>query len=96
MSAVARLGDLIGHGTVEGRIITAAIDTSADGIPIARVGDKAFCSHPIAHGAVHGLQTIITGSPGVTCEGAAVARVGDLISCGAVIITGSTTAVEAD
>ena len=82
MPNTARIGDSISHG---GKIIMGSENYLVDGIGIARIGDQCQCS-------IHGLVTIITGSP-TKLNGVNVARVGDLISCGATIITGSATEI---
>lgn len=63
------------HGT--GTVITGAAQASANGRPIARVGDEISC------GAV-----IVTGSSTATLDGQAVARQGDATSHGGVLIEG--------
>lgn len=79
MPRVARIGDPLSHG---GEVIEGSPKLTADGIPVARVGDKAAC-------AVHGIVSIVTGSPKYFADGRAVARVGSACSCGAVITNGS-------
>jgi uncharacterized Zn-binding protein involved in type VI secretion len=86
MKPVARLGDKISHG---GQIITASDDTTADGIKVARVGDKAAC-------AKHGTVTIVTGAGALTTNNKLTARIGDKTSCGATIVTGSSQRVIGD
>jgi len=54
----------------------------ANGIAVARVGDKANC-------VIHGLVLIIDGNPNWKDGGKDVARVGSQCSCGAVITAGS-------
>lgn len=76
---IARLGDLTNHG---GTVLTSAINTLAEGKPVARMGDVASCPQ-------HGLTTIITGHPKTIVEGKPVARMGDQTACGAMIITGT-------
>lgn len=76
MTPVARLGDPHSHG---GIIITAAARWKCNGIAIARVTDKATCP-------IHGLVTIVSGSPNWICETQPIARIGSLLSCGAVVI----------
>lgn len=77
---VARKGDEIDHG---GRIVEGSSNLTINGLPCARVGDKAQCD-------VHGLVTITTGSPtGRRNQGRLIARVTSLCSCGAKIVSGS-------
>lgn len=77
---VARLGDAISHGGS----ITSASGSLLDGAGIARVGDSVVC-------ALHGPQTITTGSPNFDLDGRKVARVTSVCSCGATIVSGSPT-----
>lgn len=79
MRRVVRLGDAGSHGGV---VTTGSDDTSANLLPVARVGDTYNCP-------VHGPNPIITGSDNTTCNGRRVARLGDLTLCGAVLIEGS-------
>ena len=77
----ARLGDMSSHGGV---IITAAMRTVVNGMPLARMGDLHACPIP-----GHGVTPIVTGSPDTITEGMPNARIGDVTACGAVIVTGS-------
>jgi uncharacterized Zn-binding protein involved in type VI secretion len=79
--AVARLGDKSDHG---GKIITACVETFAEGQLIARVTDKHDC--PIAG---HGVTPIQTGSSQYIVEGQQAARTNSVCGCGAKIIGGS-------
>lgn len=79
MPQVARIGDGISHG---GAIIEGSPDVFANGIAVARLGDKVQCQ-------IHGLRVITSGSATVSVNGKPVARIGDSISCGAVIVEGS-------
>lgn len=77
----ARLGDISSHGGV---IITSAVRTLVNGIPVARMGDLHVCPIP-----GHGVTPIVTGSLDTLTEGQPNARIGDITACGAVIVTGS-------
>ena len=77
----ARLGDRSSHGGV---IITAAMRTVVNGMPLARMGDLHACPIP-----GHGVTPIVTGSLDTITEGMPNARIGDVTACGAVIVTGS-------
>lgn len=79
MPQCARIGDSISHG---GTIIEGSDNVFAEGLGVARVGDKVYCSK-------HKLQTIVSGSSSVFTNGRGTARVGDSISCGATITTRS-------
>ena len=79
MPAVARKGDSGSHGGV---ITTGSPTGSADGRPIARVGDTYACP-------IHGPNPIAEGSPAYSLDGRKVARVGDKTQCGATITSGS-------
>jgi uncharacterized Zn-binding protein involved in type VI secretion len=81
MPPVARLGDTGDHG---GEIATGSPTGSADGSPIARIGDTYACP-------IHGPNPIVTGSSIYSLDGAQVARIGDSTACGAVITSGSPT-----
>lgn len=77
----ARLGDISSHGGV---IITGAMRTVVNGMPVARMGDLHSCPIP-----GHGVTPIVTGSLDTVTEGLPNARIGDVTACGAVIVTGS-------
>ncbi len=76
MPAVARLGDLSSHG---GTITTASSTVKANGIGVARQGDKHTC--PISGHGVTPLTKISTKTDFIT--------VGATAGCGAVITVGS-------
>ena len=85
MPRVSRLGDPGSHGGV---IVSASPTATADGKPIARVGDLYGCPR-------HGPNPITTGSAGFPIEGKNCAHVGSQTACGAVITDGSpTTSVD--
>lgn len=84
MPAIAHLGDELDHG---GSIASASPNVYADGKPVARVGDRAFC-------AQHGIVTIDSGAATVLINGQPAAYDGSQCSCGAVVIsTGGTVFV---
>jgi len=89
MTQAAVVGDVIGHGTPEGNIITGSPDAITDNMQRARVGDLVYCNHDDGDGP-HGIQVIITGSGDTFGNGIGYARVGDVISCGATILSGSS------
>ena len=82
----ARLGDISSHG---GMIITAAIRTIVNGIPVARMMDFHVCPIP-----GHGVTPIVTGSLTTITEGQPNARVGDIVGCGAMIVTSSMNTID--
>jgi uncharacterized Zn-binding protein involved in type VI secretion len=77
--AVIRLGDPGSHG---GTVTSGSPDTTANGIPVARVGDTYSCP-------IHGSNPIVSGSSDTTANGQPVARVGDVTACGATLTSGS-------
>lgn len=76
---IVRQNDTHSHG---GYVMEGADTVYANGRPVARIGDKVWCSR-------HKLQRIATGSSSVFAEGQGVARAGDRVSCGAVLISDS-------
>lgn len=85
MPQCAHLGDEISHG---GNIVSGSPDMTADGIPVARIGDAVECH-------IHGPQSVATGSAILKDDGNPVARFGDLITCGAFIGAFSVLNIEA-
>lgn len=83
MPAVARIGDTSDHG---GSIISGSDNVSADGIPVARVGDVHTC--PISG---HGTTAIVSTPQNSVYNGVLVATVGAKTGCGATIVSGSPT-----
>lgn len=83
---LARMGDMTSHG---GTIITGAVKTMVNGMPVARMGDMHAC--PI-YG--HLVTPIITGSATTMVEGKPAARVGDMTACGATILAGSMNTID--
>jgi len=80
-----RLGDSSTHG---GATIEASPTTHADGIKVARVGDKFLCP-------IHGIVTHVEGSVNTYADGKKIACVNDLISCGA-LCTGASATTSAE
>ena len=75
MRKVIRLNDPTTHG---GKVISAAPDSTAMGVAIARKGDLCACPLP-----GHGVCPIVEGDPEVLIDGVPVAYEGDMTSCGA-------------
>jgi uncharacterized Zn-binding protein involved in type VI secretion len=70
-------------------IITGAMRTVVNGMPVARMGDLHTCPIP-----GHGVTPIVTGSLDTITEGMPNARIGDVTACGAVIATGSLDTLD--
>jgi uncharacterized Zn-binding protein involved in type VI secretion len=81
---IIRLGDPTSHG---GKVISASLTHSIDGIGIARVGDKIMC--PITG---HGVNPIIEGSATYLIGGRMVALHGNRSLCGCTLISTLVTA----
>ncbi|MBH0063869.1 PAAR domain-containing protein [Psychrobacter sp. SZ93C1] len=77
MAAYITVGAKTTHG---GTVITGSPQTTHNGIPVARKGDKVVCKK------CKKVVTIITGDPSYIVDGAPVARVGDMTSCGSKLI----------
>lgn len=82
----ARTGDVSSHG---GTIVTGAIMTIENGMPVCRMGDFHACPIPF-----HGVTPIVCGSLTTITEGKPNARMGDVSACGAVIVTGSMNTID--
>lgn len=78
---IVRLGDTSSHG---GNVISASGVVFADGLGVARHGDKFFCP-------IHKAQTLIASQSTVTADGRYIVTVGAHVSCGATLTTGSPT-----
>lgn len=91
MPAVARHGDIIGHGVTPSGIlvVTKFTNVTIDLKPVIKVGDVTTCSHAIHLPATSVSTTVETGSSIVKAQENPIARVGDNMSCGAIILTGS-------
>lgn len=83
MPGVARLGDVVGGGTIANGVATV----TAGGIPVATIGSVVT-----PHGK-HPTATIANGSPTVFAGGVAVARLGDVATCGDTIIASLPTII---
>ena len=82
-----RIGDKTSHG---GTVIEGAPTSDADGVRIARVGDKVTCPKK-GHG---GTTVIATGDPTCLIEGKPAARHGDKTACGATLIAGQVVTTD--
>ena len=85
MRGVIRLGDPTSHG---GRVMTAAPQSTALGVAVARLGDA--CSCPL-----HRCCVIAEGDPDVTIDGSPVAFEGHKTDCGAVLMSTMPTSGRA-
>lgn len=72
-----------GDAHVKGAILEGSPTVRIDGIPAARVGDKAKCGK--------GVDAIAEGEATVRINGKPAARVGDKHGCGGAILKGSAT-----
>ncbi|WP_296950378.1 PAAR domain-containing protein [uncultured Massilia sp.] len=82
MRNVIRLGDATSHG---GKVASVrATHCTADGVPVACVGDA--CSCPVDG---HDGCTIAEGDPGHVIDGIAVAYDGHKTTCGAILMASS-------
>ena len=77
MAAYITVGAKTTHG---GTVITGSPQTTHNGIPVARQGDKVVCKK------CKKVVTIITGDPSYIVDGAPIARAGDMTSCGSKLI----------
>lgn len=73
-----------------GRVICGSPDTDIEGMPVARVGDKATCPK---HQCV---ASIVSGDVTLTFEGQPAARHGDRLSCGCSLMSGKQSRVYVD
>ena len=87
MAAYITVGAKTSHG---GTVITGSPQTTHNGVPIARKGDKVMCKK------CEKVVTIITGDPAFVIDGAPVARAGDMTSCGSKLIAVQQAFVESD
>jgi uncharacterized Zn-binding protein involved in type VI secretion len=88
---VARTLIVVGDATSGGgRVITGSPATDIEGMPVARVGDKATCPR---HQRV---ATIVSGDATLTFEGQPVARHGDRLCCGCSLIAGKQSLVHGE
>jgi uncharacterized Zn-binding protein involved in type VI secretion len=77
MAAYITVGATTTHG---GQVLTGSPNTTHNGIPVSRKGDKVICKK------CKKLTTILTGDFSFIIDGAPIARVGDITSCGAKLI----------
>jgi uncharacterized Zn-binding protein involved in type VI secretion len=75
---IIRLGDATTHG---GKVTHVASQTTVDGIPIARIGDKVVCPK------CKGVFPIVEGQSTYLDDGIPVALNGHKTACGAVLIS---------
>jgi len=73
-----------------GAVITGSPHTDIDGMPVARVGDKATCPKH------KGIFPIITGDDTLIIDGNAVARHGDKLACGCSLFSGKQRLAHID
>ncbi|PNR54642.1 PAAR domain-containing protein, partial [Xanthomonas oryzae] len=64
-----------------GQVITGSRETDVDGLPVARVGDRATCRKH------KGIFAIVDGDPTIIIEGQPVALDGAHLACGCTIST---------
>jgi uncharacterized Zn-binding protein involved in type VI secretion len=74
------VGDKTSHGGV---VISGTPETTIDGKPVARIGDKVTCPCN-GHG---GVTVIVSGDPTWIVDGQPVARHGDKAACGATLLS---------
>jgi uncharacterized Zn-binding protein involved in type VI secretion len=79
MRNVIRLNDPTSHG---GKVMTAAPNSKAMGVAVARKGDLCACPLP-----GHGVCKIAEGDPNVLIDGTPVAFQGHKTDCGALLIS---------
>jgi uncharacterized Zn-binding protein involved in type VI secretion len=81
------VGDKTSHGGV---VVQGSAESTVDGIPIARVGDRVTCPKR-GHG---GTTVIVSGDPTCVIDGQPAARHGDKTACGATLIASQAKAVD--
>lgn len=77
MAAYITVGAKTSHG---GTVISGSPQTTHNGIPVARKGDKVICKK------CKKVTTILSGDASFIVDGAPIARGGDVTSCGAKLI----------
>ena len=87
MAAYITVGAKTSHG---GQVISGSPQTTLNGIPVARKGDKVICKK------CKKVTTILSGHPSFIVDGAPIARGGDVTSCGAKLIANQQSFAEAD
>ncbi len=81
------IGDKTSHG---GTVVQGSPQSTVDGKPIARVGDKVTCPKR-GHG---GTTVIVSGDPTCIIDGQPAARHGDKTACGATLLSSQAGAVD--
>ncbi|WP_244952545.1 PAAR domain-containing protein [Xanthomonas maliensis] len=80
--AMRRMWIVVGDPTSSGgRVITGSRETDIDGVPVARVGDRASCPR---HG---GVFAIVDGDASILIDGQPVALDGAHLACGCTVTT---------
>lgn len=87
MAAYITVGATTTHG---GKVISGSPQTTHNGIPISRKGDKVICKK------CKKVTTILTGDASFIVDGAPIARAGDVTSCGAKLIAVQQSFCESD
>ena len=76
--------------SIGGTVITGSPQTTHNGVPIARQGDKVMCKK------CQKVVTIATGDPTLMIDGAPIARAGDITTCGSKLIANQQALAESD
>lgn len=87
MAAYITVGAKTSHG---GTVISGSPQTTHNGIPVARKGDKVICKK------CKKVTTILSGDASFIVDGAPIARGGDVTSCGAKLIAIQQAFAESD
>ncbi len=87
MVAYITVGATTTHG---GKVISGSPQTTHNGIPISRKGDKVICKK------CKKVTTILTEDASFIVDGAPIARAGDVTSCGAKLIAIQQSFCESD
>ena len=87
MAAYITVGAKTSHG---GTVISGSPQTTHNGTPVARKGDKVICKK------CKRVTTILSGDASFIVDGAPIARGGDVTSCGAKLIASQQSFVESD
>lgn len=85
MAAYITVGAKTSHG---GTVISGSPQTTHNGIPISRKGDKVLCKK------CKKVTTILSGDASFIIDGAPIARGGDVTSCGAKLIASQQSFAE--
>lgn len=81
------VGDRTSHGGV---VIQGSAESTVDGKPMARIGDKVTCPKR-GHGSV---TVVATGDPTCIVDGQPAAREGDKTACGAILLSSQSNSVD--